>query len=88
MKRPEKAKVTKEAVVAALQAGPLKNVEIRRVIFGAGHEERDPSGSSTTEALQVLKRVGQVKVEGGKRSLLRHASCPACHGRGFAASDQ
>lgn len=62
---------------------PLKNVEIRRVIFGAGNEENDLAGTNTSVALQRLKAQGMVQLLPGGRWVLEDViDCPACQGRG------
>lgn len=63
--------------------GPLKNIEIRRVIFGVGNEESDRAGANTSVALQRLKMQAKVQLlPGGRWALEDVIDCPACEGRG------
>lgn len=78
--------VTKKQVLTALQAGPLRNIEIRAAIFGKGREETDRAGCATTEALQSLKKDHLVTLQGPRWALREHETCTACKGRGFVAS--
>ena len=61
--------VTRPSVLGALAGGPLRNVEIRRVIFGKGKENTDVAGSRTTQILQALANEGKVKLDGNRWSL-------------------
>lgn len=83
------AKVSKESVLAALRAaggGGLRNVEIRRAIFGAGKEDLDQAGCATTVILGLLKVEGRVRLEANRWTLGELKTCAACGGKGVVSS--
>jgi hypothetical protein len=74
-----------EKVLEVLKASknPLRNVEIRRAIFGDGNEEKDRAGIATSEALQALKlRKLVALIHGSRWGLVDVIGCPACEGHG------
>ena len=76
------ANVDKEKVLAILvEHGPLKNVEIRRLLHG--DDDWDRAGCYTTAALQTLKLEKRVTLlPGSKWSAADTIQCPACGGSG------